>query len=191
MLVGAGGHAVGVAEAATLSGWRVAAYVDSRPAAWLDDYGNPDHIRDDECAILAAAAQDLAVALGLGGVTPGALATRLALLDRYRDAGIAAAVINHPSAVVSRTASVAEGVTLLAGAMVQPYARLGGGAIVNSGAVVEHHAEIGEGAHIGPGAVVLGGARIGARALIGANAVVLPGAVVEDGGLVKATGRFG
>lgn len=183
VLVGAGGHAKGVAEALELAGHMVATYVDPRPALWLD----AEHETDDE----AVTPDRGALVLGVGGVTPEDLRRRLALLDRYLERRFSAPPIVHPSAVVSRRARLAAGAIVLAGAVLQPDARIGRGALVNTRAVVEHDAVVGEGAHIAPGAVVLGGADIGACCMIGAGAVVLPGATVPALTTVAAGTRHG
>jgi sugar O-acyltransferase (sialic acid O-acetyltransferase NeuD family) len=183
VLVGAGGHAKGVAEALSLAGHPVGVYVDPKRVEWLD----ADHRTDDG----AVAPSDGAVALGLGGVTPESLERRLALLDRYLARGFAAPPVVHPTAVVSASAKLAAGAIVLARAVVQPGADIGRGALVNTGAIVEHDSVVGEGSHVAPGAIVLGGVAIGACCMIGAGAVVLPGADVPAMVTVAAATRYG
>ncbi len=183
LLIGAGGHAKAVVEAARASLGGVSAYADPKPADWLD----AAQIDDDD----SAGAGDMPVILGLGGVTAEHLEKRLALLRRYLGRGHAAPVVRHPAAYISAAAELGAGSIVLGGAVVQPGAVLGEGVIVNTRAVVEHDTAIGAGAHIAPGAIVLGGCRIGDCAMIGAGAVVLPGAVVGDGELVPALARHG
>jgi sugar O-acyltransferase (sialic acid O-acetyltransferase NeuD family) len=185
LLAGAGGHAKAVKEAICAKGDAIGDYVDSRVADWLD---SPRHASDD--AALAGSTAD-GVVLGLGGVSVEQLRNRLALLDRYLDAGMKAPPIVHASATVSETATLQPGVVVLAAAVVQPSATLGRGALVNTGAIVEHDCQIGAGAHVAPGAVVLGGCTIGDCAMIGAGAVVLPNSVIGDGAMVKALSRMG
>lgn len=182
VLVGAGGHAKGVVEALELSGRPVVIYVDPIRANWL----KAAHQIDDAAVEPSAGA----LAMGVGGVAPDALKSRLALLARYLDRGFDAPPVIHPMAVVSGKAHLAPGVIALAGAVIQPDARVGRGALINTGAIVEHDSVIGEGAHIGPGAVVLGGVTIGACCMIGAGAVVLPGAAVPAMTTVAAASRF-
>jgi sugar O-acyltransferase (sialic acid O-acetyltransferase NeuD family) len=183
VLVGAGGHAKGVAEALELLGRPVAIYVDPIRADWL----KAAHQVDDDAIAPAAGA----LVMGVGGVTPEALQRRLALLDRYIARGFTAPPVVHPMAVVSPRAQLGEGVIVLAGAVVQPDARIGRGALVNTRALVEHDAVVGEGAHIAPGAIVLGAATVGACSMIGAGAVVLPGAAVPPMAIVAAATRHG
>lgn len=184
VLIGAGGHAKAICDAIAASGDAVSAYADPRAATWLD----VDHYEDDaETDRLDA---DLAVAIGIGGVTTDALGARLAVLDRFIDAGRPAPAIVHKAACVSPSAELGPGVIVLAGAVVQPAAKLARGTIVNTRAVVEHDSEIGAGCHVAPGAMVLGGCTVGARAMIGAGAVLLPGSTVPDDALVPALKRY-
>lgn len=183
LLIGAGGHAKAVVEAARASIGDVVAYVDPRPVAWL------------QAAHLAAdadvKANGIPIVIGMGGVSATQLKARLALLESYLSRGHPAPPVVHPQAHVSADAALQDGAIVLAGAIVQPGAVIGRGAIVNTRAVVEHDSKIGAGSHVAPGAIALGGCRIGRCVMIGAGAVVLPGATVADETLVPALTRHG
>lgn len=183
LLIGAGGHAKAVAEAAMAALGGISAYVDPQPADWLA----AKHIAGDD----DVDADGTAVILGLGGVTPVHLKKRFAILRRYLDNGHDAPVLQHPAAYVSGMARLSAGCIVLAGAVVQPGAKLGEGVIVNTRAVIEHDCVVGAGTHVAPGAIILGGCRIGSCAMIGAGAVVLPSAAVADEDLVPALSRHG
>ncbi len=178
LLIGAGGHAKAVVEAATASLGELTAYIDPNPADWLA----AAQIRSD----IDVKASTLPVIIGVGGVSVTQLLKRLALLDGYIGRGHNAPIIVHPQAYVSRLARLKAGSIILAGAVIQPGAEVGRGAIINTHAVVEHDSAIGDGAHVAPGAIVLGACHIGRCAMVGAGAVVLPGAVVADEMLVPA-----
>lgn len=180
LLAGAGGHGRVVCDAMKAAGFDLAAYADPLPSAWLD----APHCGSDEAA--AALPAEIGVALGLGGVSPARLRARLALLNRFLDAGRTAPAIVHPRASVAADAAVGRGVQVMCGAIVQAGVVLGDAVIVNTGAIVEHGSMVAEGSHVAPGAIVLGNVRIGACAMIGAGAVVLPGTTVSDGMLVPA-----
>jgi sugar O-acyltransferase (sialic acid O-acetyltransferase NeuD family) len=183
ILIGAGGHAKAVAEAAIATAGPIVAYVDPHPCDWL---------RAAQLSTDAdVKANGIAVVIGMGGVTTAQLKARLALLDFYLSRGHPAPAIVHPQAHVSASARLDAGVIVLAGAVVQPGAVIGRGAIVNTRAVVEHDSMIGDGSHVAPGAIVLGGCHVGRCAMIGASAVVLPAAVVDDEVLVPALTRHG
>lgn len=183
ILIGAGGHAKAVAEAAAASIGEIVAYVDPRASDWLG------------AARLAAdtdvKANGIPIVIGMGGITAAQLQARLALLESYLGRGHPAPAVVHPQAHVSASARLGDGAIVLAGAVVQPGAVIGRGAIVNTRAVVEHDSMIGDGSHVAPSATVLGGCRVGRCAMIGAGAVLLPAAVVGDGALVPALTRHG
>lgn len=183
LLIGAGGHARALVEATSDRGAAVAAYVDPNPAPWLDA---PRYGTDDEA--LKSGADD--AVLGVGGVTPAQLRTRLALMSTYQEAGFRFGPMVHPAATVSANARLGDGSHVFAGAVVQPGVTTGRAAIVNTGAIVEHETSIGDGAHVAPGAVVLGRCTVGTAAMIGAGAVVLPGSTVPEDTVVPALGRF-
>ena len=136
--------------------------------------------------------------VGLGGV--GDNGPRRRLFELGCSWRLTPLTVRHPSATVSRWASVEPGCQLLPGVIVNACAFLGKNVIVNSGAIVEHdcavgdHAhiatgarlastvQVGTGAHIGAGATVRQSIRIGEDAIVGAGAVVVkdvgPGVVV-------------
>jgi sugar O-acyltransferase (sialic acid O-acetyltransferase NeuD family) len=97
----------------------------------------------------------------------------------------------HPSAHVSASARLGEGVQVLARAYVGPDADLGLGALVNTAAIVEHDGNVGEGAVVGPAATLCGRVAVGSEATVGAGATILPDvqigsrAVVGAGALVR------
>lgn len=183
ILVGAGGHAKAVAEAAIATIGPIVAYVDPRPADWL----RAAHLTADT----DVKANGISIVIGMGGVTAAQLKARLGLLDAYLGRGHPVPAIVHPEAHVSASARLDAGAIVLAGAVVQPGAVIGRGAIVNTRAIVEHDSMVGEGSHAAPGSILLGGCRVGRCAMIGAGAVVLPAAVVDDEALVPALTRQG
>jgi sugar O-acyltransferase (sialic acid O-acetyltransferase NeuD family) len=179
ILLGAGGHAAVVADAACCAGWRVAGCVDDRQGTG----GPPPRVER------------------LGST--GDLA---AILDRFPEARIHAAVgsprlrelwlalapdrvaapIVHPSAIVSTSARLAPGSFVAARAVVNPRASVGYGAIVNTASIVEHDCRIEAFAHLAPAAVLAGGASLGASALAGVGSIVLPGIRVGRGATLGA-----
>jgi sugar O-acyltransferase (sialic acid O-acetyltransferase NeuD family) len=130
----------------------------------------------------------------------GDATVRRRLFERALALGLAPLEVRHPSAVVSRWATLGQGVQLLPAAVVNAGACIGANVIVNTGAIVEHDCRIGDhvhiatgarlastvdvgaGAHVGAGAVIRQSISIGAEAVVGAGAVVVkdvpPGTVV-------------
>lgn len=92
----------------------------------------------------------------------------------------------HPSASVSRMATLGEGTVVMAGAIVQAGARIGKHVIINTAASVDHGCVIGDYAHIGPGVHLCGGVCVGEGALLGVGSCAVPGAKVAAWELVRA-----
>lgn len=92
----------------------------------------------------------------------------------------------HPSAVISSSAQIGPGATVLAGAIISTRARLGTSVFVNYAALVGHDVSVGDGAFIAPGARLLGEAEIGVRTQIGTNAVILPQVKVGSDAKISA-----
>ncbi len=86
-----------------------------------------------------------------------------------------AAALLDPTAIVSRSISLAEGSYVNAGVILGAQVSLERFALVNRGANLGHHVQLGAFASVGPGAILAGQVVVGEAALIGAGAVVGPG----------------
>ena len=80
----------------------------------------------------------------------------------------------HSTAIVSPSASVAEGAMILHGAIIQAETKIGKHVLVNTAASIDHENVIGDYAHISPHATLCGRVHIGEGTNVGAGAVVLP-----------------
>ena len=127
--------------------------------------------------------------VGLGSV--GDTRPRQRLFELALQYGMKPVDAVHPQAIISPSAELGEGVTIMAGAVINACARLGVNVIVNTGAIVEHDCvigdhvhiatgarlastvQVGNGVHIGAGATVLQCVRIGENVLVGVGAVVI------------------
>ncbi len=127
--------------------------------------------------------------IGLGGVSSNA--PRRRLFEFALQHGLQPVSAIHQRAIISPSARLDAGVTIMAGAIVNACARLATNVIINSGAIIEHdcivqdHAHVatgarlagevhvGSGAHIGLGACVRQSLRVGRGAVVGAGAVVI------------------
>lgn len=168
VLVGGGGHAKVVADAARAAGLVLAGFVDDDPNAGvpgLEWLGGLDRVREPWILCI------------------GDVGTRMRVLESLH--GEVARVL-HPTTILSESAEIGLGVFVGPGAVVNADAVVEEHAIVNSAAVVEHDARVGRGSHIAPGAVLCGNVSVGAGCLVGAGAVLLPGVEIGDGAIVGA-----
>ncbi|TVQ64799.1 MAG: acetyltransferase [Phycisphaerales bacterium] len=173
VLIGGGGHAMVVAEAAIACGRTLAGFLDDDPAAHLGDLAE----RLGDLSGVPDLGEDAAI-IALGNV-----GRRAEIITRLR---APAATVVHPSAIVSPSATLGKGVFIGPNAVVHARARIGDHAIVNTGAIVEHDCLIGMNTHIAPGVVMGGETRVGPETLIGLGSRLLPGVRVGSRCVVGA-----
>jgi UDP-perosamine 4-acetyltransferase len=181
-----------------MGGYEVVGWLDPRRELWGTEVLGARVLGNDD---LLGRHYDDGVAhvfIGLGGAADTRPRRRLHALARSHGFDLVSAF--HPSSVVSASATIGPGATILAGAVINAGALLGENVIINTGAIVEHdcsvgdHAhvstgarlassvEVADGVHVGAGATVIQGIRIGTGAVVGAGAVVIrdvePGTIV-------------
>lgn len=180
---GAGGHAKVVIEILRAMG-------DFEPAGLLDAGQRTRGLRVLGVPVWGGDDQlhDLVVRgfkyffVGLGSI--GDASSRRAVYERALAAGLQPVKAVHPHAVVSASATLGPGVTIMAGAVINASAALGANVIINTGAVVEHDCTVGDHAHVATGAKLGGTVRVGRLAHIGAGATIRQGINVGEAALV-------
>jgi sugar O-acyltransferase (sialic acid O-acetyltransferase NeuD family) len=170
-LLGAGSHAREVAECAHPA--RVAFFAVER------EYLNParSELVDIDTADSAYLTLSVVAAVGAPGL-------RRRLVTRWGGTAYARAVSSH--AWVSPSATLEDGVVILAGAAVSAGVHVGGHAVVNLGATISHDSRLGAFATLSPGAHVAGGCVLGQGVFLGVGAVVSNGVSIADGVVVGA-----
>lgn len=169
VVVGAGGYGRSVAEAAAASGaFTVVGFADDRWPDLEPIWGLPILGRTGDLAGLRAHASAAVIAIGNNS-------RRRALFDQAAGAGFELISVIHPRAIVSPSALVGRGVTVMAGAVIGCEATLGDGAIVSAGAVIDHHVQLGDFAQASAGACLGGGASLGTEAWIQEGCALRPG----------------
>ena len=170
-ILGAGGHARVVADAAEAAGWTVPGLFD-REAPPGD---HPWPLLGDAEALFARAAEFDGAVVALGDND-----LRLEWTLKLGARGLPLATVIHPTAWVSPRARLGGGTVILALAGVGTGARLGRAVIVNTGASVDHDCALGDGVHVSPGARLAGGVTVGERSWIGLGAVVREGLALGE-----------
>ena len=177
VIVGNGGHASSVSEAASSQGFQVDCLLDTSE----DTSGG-------EFAELLSALKKIdlsstSLAMGLGTNHLRSMA-----FERIHSIfpGVQFPVIIHSSAWVSPTASLGQGAVVLAQASVGSGSTLGVGALINTGASLDHDSTLGDFASLGPGARTAGNTLIGPRTMLGLQAGVLQGLTIGEDTVVGA-----
>ena len=153
LILGAGGHAKVVADAARCSGISNIAFCDE---------GSGDLL-----AQCAANATHIHVAIGDNE-------TRERGYERAISCGLTPLTIIHPRACIASSAVIGDGVYVGAYTVVNPFAAIENYAILNTSCVVEHDCRVGIAAFVAPGAIMCGECTLGAHSFLGAHATMIP-----------------
>lgn len=81
----------------------------------------------------------------------------------------------HPSAIISASVKMGDGVMIAANATLNPLVEIGQGVICNTSSSIDHECIIGDFTHIAPGVVLCGNVFVGKNTFVGANSVVRQG----------------
>lgn len=173
LVIGAGGHAKVVIDAARLAGFQVAAVLGV-PGDPPDVLGHPVTLDPGSCS-----ADGFVVAIGDNEVRMRRLADGLAT-------GLPLTSVVHPSAVIGSDVTLGAGTFVAAGAVVNPCASVGRNAILNTGCTVDHDCVVGDHALVGPQAAMCGTSTIGEGVTLGAGSSLIPGVHVGDWSVVGA-----
>lgn len=92
----------------------------------------------------------------------------------------------HPSAVISSSVRMGDGIMIAANATLNPLVELGRGVICNTSSSIDHECIIGDFSHIAPGAVLCGNVKVGKGSFVGANAVVRQGITIGNNVMIGA-----
>lgn len=180
VLVGFGGHAKSVADCIERQGtYRIIGYTDveerKSPYTYL---GRDDVLK----AYYEKGVPNAVISIGYLGTGDA----RQKIYATLKTIGYCLPVIIDPSAAVSKTACIEEGVFIGKGAVVNAESKIGKAAIINTKALVEHECEVGDFAHVAVAAVLCGQVRVGNAAFVGANTTVIQGREIQEGRIVPA-----
>lgn len=92
----------------------------------------------------------------------------------------------HPSAIISRRATIDPGCVVNAGAVISQNSHIAAHTILNRGCLIGHDNHIGPFCTIGPGANLAGGLEIGMGACFGVGAVIADHLSIGEGAVVGA-----
>ena len=142
LILGAGSFSTEVEELARQLGYNDIAFLDDSPntARCQPIIGKRD-------GVPAFIQQFSSAIVALGNNEVRMKYTRMLL-----DAGYYVPVLVHPTAYVSKDATLSCGCIVRAKAVISRYVKLGTAVIINAGVIIDHDCTIGEGVHCLPGA---------------------------------------
>lgn len=167
VLIGGGGHTLSVADS-IINGknYEIVGYTDVSDTHILLRYLGTDDILEN---VFKKGVVNAAITVGYLGKNN----IRDRLYNMTKKAGFRLPKIIDPSAVVSSSADIGEGVFIGKNAVVNAGAKIGKMCIINTGAIIEHNNRIGEYSHIAVGATLCGDVCVGEHTLIGANSTII------------------
>ncbi|OCT11034.1 acetyltransferase [Paenibacillus pectinilyticus] len=181
VLVGEGGHSKVIREI-------INARSDYRIVAILDDKYDELLMNEDMYVGPISSAAQLAeqvnalnwvVAIGNNSIRKSIIA-RLDIPNEHY------LTLIHETAVISSSASIAQGTVIMANTVINADAKIGYHAIINTGAIVEHDCQLADYVHIAPRATLTGAVVIQEGTMIGAGATIIPGKHIGEWTLVGA-----
>lgn len=181
VIFGASGHAKVVADILLLEGkYRIAGLISPMEAriAGLDYLGKDEDITE------VARKYNI-----IGGIIAiGDIGTRQKIAEEIfnRCNNFLFIKATHPSAIVARDASVADGSVIMAGAIVNPAVTIGTHCIINTNATIEHDNVIKNFVNIAPSVTTGGNVIIESGAMIGMGTNILPNITVGANAIVGA-----
>ena len=92
----------------------------------------------------------------------------------------------HPSAVISASVKMGNGVMIAANTTINPMTEIGTGVVCNTSSSIDHECIIGDFSFIAPGAVLCGNVKVGRSSFVGANAVVRQGVTIGNNVVIGA-----
>ena len=181
VIIGGGGHAKVVIESLRAGGETVTAIIDADPTPRAV-LGVP--VVGDDLALPTLRGQGLSKLF----VAIGDNRLRQTLGRKARDHGFALVNAIHPSAVVSPSVRLGEGIALMAGVAINAESWIDDLVIVNTGAVVDHDCRLGAACHLGPASALAGSVSVGERAFLGVGARAIPSVSIGADTIVGAGG---
>ena len=94
--------------------------------------------------------------------------------------------IIHPTAYISKTATIGEGCIINSNVSIMPFAKIGNLVVIHSNCVIEHDCVIEDFVNLGPSATLAGYVKVGKKSYIYTNATVLPGVNIGSEAVVGA-----
>jgi sugar O-acyltransferase (sialic acid O-acetyltransferase NeuD family) len=176
-IVGYSGHAYVIIDIFLNAGRLVTSYCDSEEKT-LNPY-NLNYLGKESEVISQLKNFDYFACVGHNGIREKIHAQ----LSQYLGDPINAI---HPSAVISASVKMGNGVMLAANTTLNPMVEIGNGVVCNTSCSIDHECIIGDFSFIAPGAVLCGNVKVGRSSFVGANSVIRQGITIGNNVIIGA-----
>lgn len=181
IIIGCGGHGRAVADAADkMNCWNnLVFYDDNLIGTKITDRWNNIGSIDDLMRLDRPNGYEFIVGIGDN-------ATRTTLTKKILTTGLTQAIVIHPNASISNSATIGLGSVIMAGAVINIGVSISENCIINSNSTVEHDCKLLNGSHISSGAQITGGVVLREHVWVGAGATVVNQASIGSNTIVGA-----
>lgn len=182
VIVGASGHGKVIADLAELLGFSVYFYDDAYPNKKYIEHW-PIHGSCDDLITGRNTgdyfSDDVVIAIGDNKI-------RQHKYLYLQENGFNLISLIHPTAFVSKYATLAPGTVVFAGAIINAFAKVGVGCIINTSSIIEHDCVISDFVHICPNVALAGGVYVGSKSWIGIGTQVRQLITIGDNCMIGA-----
>jgi sugar O-acyltransferase (sialic acid O-acetyltransferase NeuD family) len=179
IIIGAGGHAVSVANVAISAGYKIAKFVDKNKKA--------DYLLGVKIIVDISELDDLHNYEYCIAVGDNTLRERIYNNLMKMHACIKFPPLIHQSAVISSFSYIGEGTIVMPHAVVGPNSTVGKFCIINTQSSIDHDCNMMDFSSIAPNAVTGGSVKIGYRSAISIGAVIKQGLQIGDDSVLGAS----
>lgn len=106
------------------------------------------------------------------GIGQELIKARARIAVQLKEKGFSFCSITHHSSIIATSATIDEGVVVMAGAVINPFVKIGNHVVVNTGATIDHDCIIDDNSFIQPGAHLAGQVCVGKNTIIGIGSAV-------------------
>jgi sugar O-acyltransferase (sialic acid O-acetyltransferase NeuD family) len=175
-VLGAGGHALVVADTLRINNHHVAGYIDDlNPSRKGENFGEAKIIGDIGDFLQIAQKEYCCIVLGFGDCQG-----RHGIFNKFSTEGIEIISVFHPTAVIAKNTEIEPGAFVGANSVIETGCRIGAGSIVNCNVSICHGTSIGHAVALCPGVSIAGNVNIGNCTWIGIGSSIIENISIGD-----------
>lgn len=180
IIIGNGGHASVLVETLILQKEEILGFTNpnfEENQFLLNYLGNDDVIYNYD-------PNEVELVLGLGMLKPDSI--RSVIFTKFKKIGYKFKNIVHPTAIISPSVNIGEGVQIMAGVILQTNVIVADNTIINTGVIIDHNSKILSNVHVAPGCKISGNVTLNNNCFIGAGTTIINNVRVGESCLVGA-----
>ena len=179
-ILGASGHGKVIADCAEVLGWdSISFFDDSWPTIKKNAHWN---VIGNTISLIEKASEFDGIFVAIGNNEIREQKVKLLKKNTVSDFP----TLIHPSAQISRYATIGHASIILAGAVINAYTTIGDGVIINTSASIDHDCTIGSFVHVSPGSRVAGSVKVGDLSWLGIGSSVIQNVNIEENCIIGA-----